>query len=347
MTQSSQGLSESISPQKEQPWWNRPVTGEGGLLGDLLSKLEKEEVPEAIITQRNKQLLDIVVYAKTAAAIDSDKFSSNEFVLFVKIKFMISKGSGDYEGLEETIRLLQLAINARESFVAIYQTELKYRGYKQQELYQFVEFLLKDPNEHPNFRDKVQQKIEEILTMVKTDEGVRAINSYHKHLARIWEDILGVRLLSLFKSAQLADYSVLKIVADLIDSIQSKHIHDADSLVKIVNNHLDSFRQLKNIINLPEEKDMPATYAIMVQYIALSHQHEISYLKFQELAKVLRKWSRNYQIIQQAIAEYPASRYKLPKEFSESVPGEEIYVKYQKCFNDQKTGTVYIDLDGL
>lgn len=332
------------SSAKQTPWWNRPVTGENGLLGELLHKIEKEDVPATAISLRNLQLLDLRVFAKTAEAIDSQKFGDEQFLAFVKIKYLLSKGIGEYAGIDESLRLLQLAIQAKDSFIAIAQTELRYRGYKQQELYSFVDELLKSQTDNTSFQEQVQTKANDILNQVKTEEGQKAITAYAKHMDRISKNNLGLKLLSLFKASNLSDYSVLRTVAEIIRNIEVKHLNDSKTLLNIVSQNYNSFEKLQNIIQLPKNRDPIQTYAVMIQFISLSHQHEISYLKFDELMKIIKKWYQNYQVILQIYQEYPASQYKLPKEFSEPIPGEALYLKYQKWLTDKKTGMVYIDL---
>jgi hypothetical protein len=334
------------SPAKTIPWWNRPVTGEGGLLGELLTKIEKEDVPETALALRNLQLMDLHVFAKTAEAIDSPKFTNEEFLTFARLKYMLSKGIGDYAELDESVRLLQLAIQAKDSFIAIDQTELRYRGYKQQEFYRFVDDLLKSKNQEDlaSFGNKVHTKAEEILIQVKTEEGQNAIKAYARHMEKIAKHPLGLKLLLLFKTFNLADYSVLRAVADVILGIEVKHIYDLKKLVDVVNDNYDAFEKLKHIIQLPENRKDVEVYSLMIQVISLAHQYEVSYLKFEQLMKVIQKWYRNYQVILQIYQEYPASQYKLPQEFSEPIPGEALYLKYCKCLTDKKTGIVYMDL---
>ncbi|MBJ7899441.1 MAG: hypothetical protein GC158_05895 [Cyanobacteria bacterium RI_101] len=344
MTNPAQEPLTSADAQSTQPWWNRPVTGEGGLLSDLLKKSGKQDVPESAITQWKRQMLDIRVFAKTAEAIDSDKFGAEEFLMFVKTKYMLSKGIGEYAGLYESARLLQLAINAKDSFIAIDQTELRYRGYKQQDFYQFIEGLLKTGADPQSFRQQVTEKAGELVIQIKTSEGQEAIQSYVEHLDQISENEFGLKLLALLKTFQLTDYSVLRTVADLILNIESHHIYNINQLANIVAQNLNQFEKLSKIIELSDSQNNPQSYAAIVQYIILSHQHEISYLKFNELMRVLRKWYRYYQSLREILDNHPANQFKQPPEFAEAIPGETLYVKYLKWLTDKKTGLVYMDL---
>jgi len=332
------------SPAKTIPWWNRPVTGEGGLLGELLTKIEKEDVPETALALRNLQLMDLRVFAKTAEAIDSPKFTDEHFLTFVRLKYMLSKGIGDYAELDESVRLLQLAIQAKDYFIAINQTELRYRGYKQQEFYRFVDDLLKNQEDTESFGKKVHAKAQEILIQVKTEEGQNAIKAYAKYMEKISRHVLGLKLLLLFKTFNLSDYSLLRTIADVILGIEVKHIYDFKKLVDVIHYNYDAFEKLKHIIQLPDNRKDVEVYALMIQVISLSHEYETTYVKFEQLMKVLQKWYRNYQVILQIYQEYPANQYKLPQEFSEPIPGEALYLKYCKYLTDKKTGIVYMDL---
>jgi hypothetical protein len=163
-------------------------------------------------------------------------------------------------------------------------------------------------------------------------------------MEKISKHILGLKLLLLFKTSNLSDYSVLRSIADIILGIEMKHIYDFKKLVDVVQDNYDAFEKLKHIIQLPENRKDVEVYALMIQVISLAHQYEIAYVKFEQLMKVIQKWYRNYQVILQIYQEYPASQYKLPPEFSEPIPGEALYLKYCKCLTDKKTGIVYMDL---
>jgi hypothetical protein len=84
----------------------------------------------------------------------------------------------------------------------------------------------------------------------------------------------------------------------------------------------------------------------MVHYIALGYRHQNSFSKFDELMKFMRRWYQHYQAIQGIRQEHPAHVYKQPKEFSQPIPGIELYNKYVNWLTDQKTGMVYVDFDG-
>jgi hypothetical protein len=329
--------------QPEKSWWNRPLWGKQSFLEKILLKFSKPPVSESAIFLHNREMMDARVFAKTAQAIDNDKFNSKEFLLFIKINYYLVKGLEEYVGLYQSVRLLQVAIEAKNSFLTIDQTEFRYRSSKQQEFYQYVEDLLKNHEDKLAFREGVERKLAEVLLHIKTEEGKRALQAYAKELDHLAEHELGLKLLSLFKSYQLADYSILRIISDLVNSLREKDLRDIKGLTSLVMVNYDVFDKLKQIIGISDKKSSPDTYALMIQYIALQYRHQHSYLKFQELIAVMRKWFKPYQAILGIRQEYSPHEYRQPKDFSAEIPGLAIYEKYQKRLTDQKTGYIYVE----
>ena len=310
----------------------------------ILRKLFKPEVPELVQIVHNREMSALGGFAKTAESIDSDKFSGQEFLMFVKIKYCLARGIGEYAGLDESIKLLQGAIEAKNSYLSLYQTEFRYRSSKQQDFYQYVESLLaSDYEDKAAFQARVAEKLLETLPDVKTEEGKVALKAYQTELERLAEYELGLKLLSLFKAYQLADYSVLRTVSDIVETSRKKQTLDYPSLVVLVISNYEVFEKLKNIIGVPNNKSKPETYARMLQYIALTYRHSKSYAQFAELLKVMRKWYLPYRAILDIRQRYPRTSFKLPKQFSEDIPGEAIYDKYRKSLTDAKTGLTYVD----
>ncbi|HAC63748.1 MAG TPA: hypothetical protein DCF68_09460 [Cyanothece sp. UBA12306] len=334
---------EFSSQEQEISVWKRPVFGENSLVDDLLQKFNKPEVDENSLALHNREMLDLRVFAKTAAAIDNEKFSNEEFLIFVKVKCMLRKGINEYDGLFNSVELLKVAIEAKDSFIAIDQTELRYRGSKQQQFYQYVEQLLNDHENNESFQNNVQAQLADIVDQIKSEQGKKAIESYAKHLIKLSEHELGLKLLSLFKAHELADYSILRIISEMIQGLNKQDLRDFKGLMSLVMVNYQIFEQLRKIIELSDRQNTPEVYARMIQYIALSQRHTLSYLKFEDLVKVMRKWIHPYQAIVDIRQTYSAKEYKLPKEFTEPLPGVEIYEKYKKSLTDKKTGFTYIN----
>ena len=312
----------------------------------ILRKLfqRKPEVPELVEIVHNREMSAVGIFAKKAESIDSDKFSGQEFLMFVKMKYCLARGIEEYAGLDQSIKLLQGAIEAKNSYLTLDQTEFRYRSSKQQDFYQYVESLLaSDYEDKAAFQARVAEKLLSTLPQVKTEEGKIALKAYQSELERLADYELGLKLLSLFKTYQLADYSVLRTISDILDTFREKQTLDYSSLVVLVISKYEVFEKLKNIIGVADNKNKPETYARMMQYIALTYRHGKSYAQFAELLQVMRQWYLPYRAILDIRQRYPRSSFKLPKQFSEDIPGVAIYDKYRKSLTDAKTGFTYVD----
>lgn len=333
----------SLDSHKNVPWWNRSVVGEDSLVEDLMGKFGKQEVPESVLLLHSQQMTDLNVFAKTAQAIDNEDFKKQEFLIFVKMHYLLNKGLHQYHGIYESLQLLKIAIDAKHYFISIDQSELRYRGTKQQEIYKFVETLLGNYENVIEFRKQIQTKLADTLPQIKTEEGKTALQNYVQSIDHLSDNELGLKLLSRFKTYQLGDYSVLRVIADFIRTLDQRNLLDLHNLISSVNSNYDLFEKLRNIIGLSQRQSTPETYALMIQFIALYNRHGLVYLKFDNLVKVMQQWSQPYQAIINIRQEHPPSAYKQPKEFKEAIPGVEIYEKYKKLLTEKKTGMVFID----
>ncbi len=332
-------------------WWQKGIFSEKGLIGKWLHRWfghlfrTKEGISESTIFLYNRAMSDIRILGKNMQIIDNEKFGNDEFLVFIKIKYLLNKNLDEYAGLLQSIQLLQLAIDTKDSFIAIDQTELRYRGSKQQDFYQYIEELLANHSSTQSFRQNVQLKLSETIPQTKTEEGKIALNSYSKHLDRLSENELGLKLLSLFKAYQLADYSVLREISELVQSLNKRDLQDYQALVSLVMTNYSSFEKLRKIISVSDKNNNPETYARMIQYIGLSYRHSLSYIKFEELMGITKRWFRPYQTALSIRAAHPPHQYKQPIDFAPEFLGEDVYFKYLKWLTDKKTGTVYIDFD--
>ena len=329
-----------------KPWWRRPLFGKGGIIDYFLSKFRKAEVGEATISFHNREMMDIRFLAKTAQSLDDEKFGNPEFLLLIKLKYLFAQGMNEFKGLTKSMKLLQVAIAAKESFIKIDQTELRYRGLKQQEVYQCVENQLKrHHNDTIYFRQEVEGKLTEMLPLVKTKEGKLALQSYGQSLRDITKHKLGIKLLARFKSYQLQDYSILQTLSDMLDGFAKKDLADPKTVMSsiIVNSQL--FETLADSIDMPQSNRNPESYCRMVQYIALERKYKKSTSDFEELLKVMRRWYPIYQAIIGIRAQHPPSEYRQPKAFEQPVPGETIYLKYKRSLTDTNTGYSYFAVE--
>ncbi len=266
----------SVKSESKKPWWKKGIFSETSPLGKWLHRFfalfsKREDVSESKVFLHNWAMSEIRILGKSAELIDNEKFGKEEFLIFVKIKYKLSKNMGECAGLDESVKLLQLAIDAKDSFITIDQTEFRYRGGKQQDFYLFTDQLLLDYGDTTNFRQTIQVKLADTIPTVKTEEGRTALQNYSQHLDRLSEHQLGLRLLSLFKAYHLADYSILRRISDLIQGLDKYDLCTYTPIINLVKANYSDFEKLQKIINLPSSKSNPETYALMSQVIALGY----------------------------------------------------------------------------
>jgi hypothetical protein len=91
----------------------------------------------------------------------------------------------------------------------------------------------------------------------------------------------------------------------------------------------DVFEKLGPIIGITGEYNRPETYSKMLQYIGLKAGHEASYGKFQEFLLLIKEWGGHYKTIVNVREKYNPKEFRLSKNFTGTVPGEELYKKYK------------------
>lgn len=306
------------------------IFGKEGVVEDLQDKFGNPKVPEGTVFMHDRAFKELEKIGIQLGRINSEKFSNDEFLLFVKIKQSIEKAIEKFQTMENRGELLKVAIAAQSSFLRIEQIELRFRSHNQQEFYQFVADSLNQDVDKTEFRGKVKRKLAEIIPLLNSEEGRDALKSYLKEIDKISEHKLGLKLLSLFKKYQLADFTILKRVSDIVNQLRGQDLLQAKNLVSLVINDYEVFEKLAPIIGVSESESSPETYANILQYIGLISRHEKSYEQFQRLLETLKQWQKPYKTITMIRQEYKASEYRLPKEFSQEIPGFNIYKKYEK-----------------
>lgn len=301
-----------------------------GILQNYVSKLTKQAIPDNIRFIHSRSLGELKELGKTLNSIDHDKFSSEEFRLFLKIKMALENGDNEYQKIHNSVKLLEAALAAQASYLSLEQTELRFRSTKQQEFYNFVFNLLLSENlDKTKFRDSTKKKLSEVLPLLNTEEGRSALHSYLKDLNTLSEHEFGLKLLALFKQYNLTDFSILKSVAETVNQLERKNLFDLKSLNVLVMVNYDVFEKLGPILGLSTMECTPETFARMLQYLGLMQRHAVSFSKFQDLMKILQKWFKPYHSVITIREEYPLKKYHQPGEFTEELAGVNIYKKYQ------------------
>ncbi|HEY9768297.1 MAG TPA: hypothetical protein V6C71_07275 [Coleofasciculaceae cyanobacterium] len=298
-------------------------------------KYGKPQVPEGSISLHHRSFKEITSIGNKAENINNDKFGSEEFLLLLRIKINISKEAG-YKGLGNCVELLQAAITAQKSFLRLEQTELRYRSRKQQEFYQYVaDNLASDRDiDQEAFAKKLNQKQVEVLPLITTEEGREAIDTYAKEIKVLSQYKLGLKLLALFKQYELKDFSILKRISDVVESLQGKDLISSDNLVSPVLENYESFEKLGPILNISQAESTPQAYAKILQVIGLTNRHGKAYLEFKQLVELLKKWENPSRAIALVREEYTADKYSIPSEFKEDIPGISVYQKYAEYLPD-------------
>lgn len=322
---------------------------------DLFNKETKgsETIPEDKVNLHNESLAELKVFTPIAKALNNVELEDKEFAFYVKLKSNLAKGIKEYKDLINSAELLRIAIQAKNSFLTIEQVESRYGSLKQKEYYNFVFELLKayfEPEKDQDssndnslvkksnnefstslFNAKIEDKLNELLPKIKTEEGKQALEKYKDSLKVLaQEKELGLKLLFLFKQLELNDFKTIKVISEMVVYLQNQNVNNASAMLELVKKNQETFEQIGKIIGIPEDKNNEQTYSILLQYIALSQKHEKNYVQFSRLVEVLKEWEKFGLTVTKIREEYPANKYKLPPEFTKEIPGFNIYDKYKE-----------------
>lgn len=301
------------------------------LFGESFSR---DKIPETAIALHDRSFQKITNLATKAERIDDEKFGKKEFVLYMQLRNKVAKGVNEYQQISQSIKYLEVAITASGSYLKIEQTELRYRSRRQQAFYQFVIDNITDDIDKNTFRDRVKNKLDEILPLINSDEGSSALKTYLVEINKISQHDLGLKLLALFKKYQLADFAILRKVSDIVEQINGQDVLSDKNLMAIILDNYDILENLAPIIGIAKENVKPETFIKILQYMGLVRRYEKAFQEFQELIKVLKQWQKPYQSLKLVREQYPAHQYRVPKEFSQKIPGLNTYQKYEKYLDN-------------
>ena len=215
------------------------------------NNVSKEDISENSISLHNQAFAEAKVLASIVKTIDNPIFKQPDFQYYLKIKSFFASNKEPYQGLENSAELLRLAVKAQANFLKIEQTELRYRSTKQQEYYEFVlkflgekfaesnnnddlennQIIAKKKQENKyspeEFKQQIRTKLEEINPTIKTEQGRQALEDYTESLESLAEEKdIGLKLLYLFKKFNLTDFSVLKVISDMVIYLQDKNMQN-------------------------------------------------------------------------------------------------------------------------
>jgi hypothetical protein len=298
-------------------------------LAKLFDRVQKPKVLESDEFLHQRNLDQLTAITAQAESIHGEKFGNNEFTTFIKIKSYIHRGMDEYAGLDHNIDMLTAAVSAQNSFLTIEGSESRHCSSTQQELYKLVNRLLREEIDPQELVAQANAKLEELLPLLKTEEGKVALKTYAKEIDKVSQNPLGLKLLLLFKQYNFDDFSTLRSVSDTINKLGNEDLLNLDGLLLLVMVKYDIFEKLGPIIGVTEEHNRPETYAKMLQYVGLKAHHEESYQKFQDFLLLIKKWGTHYQTVVNVRQKYNAKEYRLSKGFTATIPGLELYKKYK------------------
>lgn len=340
-----------IVPSLKKSWWQKGIFSAETQFGRWFQRTfgryfqGKDLVSESSIFLHQRAMDEISLLGKNAEILDNEKFGNKEFLVLVKLRYLLARGVGSYKGLNNSVELLQAAIDAKDSFITIDQAEHRFRGTKQQDLYKFTDDLLEAFATTQEFRQAVNERFSKAIPNIQTEEGRVAMEGYSTHLNRLSEKPLGLKLLSLFKAYHLADYSILRQISDLVYGLNKSDLHNHETLIPLVKKNYPAFEKLGEIISLSKDRSDPETFAKMTQVLALNYKYRVSFGQFEDLLGIMKRWYRPYQTVISIREDHPPQQYRQPPEFHELIPGEKTYLKYRGWLTDKKSGMVFLDFE--
>ena len=301
-----------------------------GIFSLIAGIFGKTQIPAKAKDLHHKTFRKVLNLGKKLEKLDDEKFTSQEFILYLQLRGKINQGYRQKEPVCLSVKYLEVGILAQSSFLRLEQTELRYRSRNQQNFYNFVADNITDDIDKKAFGDRVQDKLIEIVPKINTEEGKKALQSYFDEVKNIAQYDLGLKLLSLFKKYQLADFTILRKVSDIVEQASAENLMTDDNLKLVVLENYETLKKLAPIIELEESDIKPQFFSKVLQYLALGRRYEKAFQEFQNLIKVLKQWENSYDSLKVIRQQYSNKEYSLPKEFYQDIPGLNVYHKYQE-----------------
>ena len=341
-----QQIAKVYNPRNEPPWWNRPLWGEAIALqqpwwnrplwgqGNLFANLSKPEVPEKAILLHNQQLQQAREIAEKAKALDSQEFSHNQFLLFLRIENDLRKGVGEYQDLAPIAQLLWTLLEVNKLFQVADRLKSSNQKFEQEELYQQLDQLSITLTEQNLTKQEILTTIEEnfgeLLENLANECEQNLLSSHLLTPSEITSDRFISHILPFLAKYNLPNYSTLKNINDLVDSLSTEYRQDLNALTVLVELNCQLFEQIAPMLPIPEGKNPPKTYGRIIQYIALRNYYQAISHQFQQLIQVLGIWHDYYRRVIEIHQQYSSIQYKQPQKFHLEIPGLELYQKYRR-----------------
>lgn len=305
-------------------------TSSSGFFGRMVGRITGKPVPQAVIQFHKKTSRTLSVKAWHVRRIQMEKFDNNEFVMFLRIQRDLNLNRGKHKRIKHAVELFEVALDVKDSFLLIEQTEMRFRSSTQQKFYQFIGELLTKSYTSQKALKLVGKAFKKIYPRIKTKQGQTVMKDYVSAIKNVFRHRFGIELLTLFKKSKLKYYAMLFNISRIVKTTRKKDVRDLRKLAIMVHDNRADFQRLGKILELPQELNSPNTYARMVQYVTLKYRHRSSAEQFQKLMQYLVEWEDSFKILMDIRQEYTTQRYQPINEFFAPVPAWDIYRKYKE-----------------
>ncbi|MFM7381519.1 MAG: hypothetical protein ACKO1W_00435 [Microcystaceae cyanobacterium] len=324
------------------------LLGNDGLYQTFLEKIgkAKPKVSESDVFLHNKAFNELRVLARAAIAADNERFSQQEFLLFSKIQFLFNNQIKEYAGLPAYLQAFNAVLEAQKSCVILSQLEMSCQGSKQQTFYQFVNQEVLELEDAGQIQQVITARLQEVSPQVMTEDGRLKLAAYVQEIVSLLAYPQAIDFYRQFKTTALDKLQSIHSLASVIKTLKEDSVMELINLIRLTMEYYDDFEVMGEMIGLPEDRRSPDTYGRMIQYLGLSYRYQDAYPKYQILLQKLQQWYKPYQTVSQIRRAHPPEQYRQPEEFSRSIPGLTLFLKYRNSLNEQKTSSYsYVSFD--
>lgn len=311
-----------------KPWWNRPIVGDVSLFDRFCCLLSSKTVPDLAVSLHNTEMEEIGKIAPTVNMLDNSRYSQN-FIFYRKLKHKVENYLDEYRDIHQFVEILHFALHHIHDFHVVNRIELDYKGKSQYELYNFISQQLSINPDPILFINSVENEMKRVINLEMNHSIKEALEKYEKALLNIGKEEIGVNLLSMFKRYKSVKYTIFDILFNLLKELKKQDLQNKELINSVVETHFSELEEMANFIGIPKEMDYHDTLTKIIQYLALNHKYHSRNYRFGQLLENLTKWQKHYKCIIEVREQYPRYSYKLPEEFMQPIPAENIYLKYE------------------
>lgn len=316
--------------QRHLSQWHLMGIRVGQWLERIIAWFRRRFVPQEAIHLYERIFRELKSKAWHIQRIQFNQFDNQEFQDYLNIRRAIHFNKKPYENLNHYMKLLEAALIAKDNFILIEETEMRFRSSLQQKIYHYLLQLITHSVEYDKLKVVLQGRLRQAITQIKTEEGRKVMNDYLDAIDHLASNQLSFELLRTFKAKHLKIYTVLRTVADLAATLQKKETKDLKRILVLVYEHQDVFEELGGFLGVPAAYNVPTSYAKILHYLALKHRYAMADRQFNELLTRLSAWEKSFLRLQDLREEYAGGDYMIPKSFKQPIPCLKVYQKYRE-----------------